>query len=283
MPWSPRAVSATYLGSSRDPHGTTLDAAYRLERDGSAISLTEQPEHYLGCLACAAFQQSSFLDVLSEIAFSHDLRLEAVGVVPCPSILFEEWILPRLSTLLVGASQRERFGALYDSLHIVLGVGEESSRGLCVGEVFLPRSAERLVDLARRRRLVHRREGRTLYQLKFPAPSRLFSGDALIKLSDTTGWGFQYSQNSTVYNAGTGRADPDLTMLQSVLWLHAWRVMKAALIAVFMRVFARGVLWSPDLVFRPYMDQGARPLTPSTQVPNDSSMSDRSSIVDVGH
>eukprot|EP01057_Protomagalhaensia_wolfi_P006194 Protomagalhaensia_wolfi_Nauph_80__6193@NODE_91_length_3802_cov_379_199309_g68_i0_p1_GENE_NODE_91_length_3802_cov_379_199309_g68_i0NODE_91_length_3802_cov_379_199309_g68_i0_p1_ORF_typecomplete_len457_score65_37_NODE_91_length_3802_cov_379_199309_g68_i015712941 len=283
MPWSARAVSATYLGSSPDPHGTTLDAAYRLERDGRIISLTEQPEHYLGCLACAAFQQSSFLDVLFETAFSHDLRLEAVGVVPCPSLLFEEWILPRLSALLVGASQRERFGALYDSLHIVLGVGEESSRGLCVGEVFLPRCAERLVDLARRQRATHRREGRTLYQLKFPAPSRLFSSDALIKLSDTTGWSFQYSQNSTVYSAGTGRADPDLTTLQSVLWLHAWSVMKAALIELFMRVFARGVLRGPELVFRPHIDQVVRPLTPSTQVPNDSSVSERSSIVDGAH
>eukprot|EP01054_Gregarina_sp_Poly1_P007592 Gregarina_sp_Poly_1__7591@NODE_425_length_8620_cov_281_527534_g346_i0_p1_GENE_NODE_425_length_8620_cov_281_527534_g346_i0NODE_425_length_8620_cov_281_527534_g346_i0_p1_ORF_typecomplete_len534_score47_92Ecm33/PF12454_8/3_3Ecm33/PF12454_8/3_5e02_NODE_425_length_8620_cov_281_527534_g346_i028554456 len=291
MPWSARAVSATYLGTASDPHGTLGDASYLLMRSGRIVKLMEEPEHYIGCLAYTAFQQSGFLDVLAETALNHYLQLESVGIVPCPNILFEEWILPRLAALQSTASQRERFGSLHDPLHLILGIGEESVRGLSVGEVFVPqRPAHRLVDLVRAKRLdcyaQDSRGGRTLYRMRFPSPAHLGPSDAYIQSSDHAGWAFQHSGRSKVYSVHTNLAEPDLSTLHSVLIHHVLRELKGALVELFIRVFLRGLL----RVSEDHRDQFGggsqggirmRPTTPSTQVPGDT-ISDRSSVEDVG-
>eukprot|EP01055_Gregarina_sp_Pseudo9_P000350 Gregarina_sp_Pseudo_9__349@NODE_1226_length_1767_cov_17_307870_g1152_i0_p1_GENE_NODE_1226_length_1767_cov_17_307870_g1152_i0NODE_1226_length_1767_cov_17_307870_g1152_i0_p1_ORF_typecomplete_len499_score34_05_NODE_1226_length_1767_cov_17_307870_g1152_i01101606 len=277
MPWSARAVSATFLGSSHDPHGTLGDSSYLLVRGGRIVRLLEEPEHYLGCLAYTAFQQSSFVDVLTETALNLCLQLETVGIVPCPNIVFEEWILPRLASLQYTASQRERFGSPADLLHIVLGIGEESVRGLCMGEMFLPdRKANRLVDLVRRRSSASRQpnKGRAFYRVKFRSPSRLTASDVCVQSSDSSGWHFQQSSQSKVFNVKTDLAEPDLWTLQYVMFIHVLRGLRARLVAIFMRILRCAFrIRSPAV---PEIIVGQRPLTPSTQVPGDT-ISERSS------
>eukprot|EP01053_Blabericola_migrator_P000569 Blabericola_migrator_1__568@NODE_1140_length_5303_cov_96_490451_g776_i0_p1_GENE_NODE_1140_length_5303_cov_96_490451_g776_i0NODE_1140_length_5303_cov_96_490451_g776_i0_p1_ORF_typecomplete_len513_score59_06_NODE_1140_length_5303_cov_96_490451_g776_i0831621 len=278
-PWSLGAVSATFSASGQ------LRAPDLMVRGGRRVALSEEPEHYIGCLAYSAFQQSGFLDVLSETALNHHLHLEAIGIVPHPNITFEEWILPRLLTLQSTASRSERFGRQYDPLHIILGIGEESGRGLSVGEVFIETKAHRLVELAHNASSAATRQGRTAYRVKLPSPERLKAADAHIQLSSGAGWDFQHASNSKIHSVHSELAEPEMTTLQYVLMHHAWHSLRALFVAILMRVLARTVLHSHraqvNVAQEGQWDARTRPNTPSTQAPNDTT-SDISSIFDTG-